>query len=60
MKQILRAFLFLLLFTATGNTAMADEKQMSRNKELYAGVSLTPLNRLSRALLSTSRNYTLA
>ena len=26
MKQILRAFLFLLLFTATGNTAMADEK----------------------------------
>lgn len=26
MKQILRAFLFLLLFTATVNTAIADEK----------------------------------
>ena len=39
MKQILRAFLFLLLFTATVNTAIADEKQMSRNKELYADAS---------------------
>lgn len=60
MKQTLRAFLFLLLFIATGNTAMADEKQMSRNKELYVDASSTPLNKLSRVHPSTSRNYTLA
>ena len=32
---------------------------MSRNKELYVDASSTPLNKLSRAHPSTSRNYTL-
>ncbi len=50
MKQILRAFLFFLLFTATVNTTIADEKaNVTSNKELYVDASSTPLNKLSRA-----------
>ena len=42
MKQILRAFLFLLLFTATVNTAIADEKANGASiyiEKLHTGVT---------------------
>ena len=60
MKQIVRAFLFLLLFAAASNTTMADEKANIVKQGTVRGRIIDVTSKLSRVLQSTSRNYTQA
>ena len=58
MKQIVRAFLFLLLFATASNTTMADEKANIVKQGTIRGRIIDVTKQTLLALQSISRNYT--